>query len=209
MDVIEALNWRYATKTFNQDKKVSSDKLEIILEAFNLTATSYGLQPIKLLVIEDKKLQSELVSFTMNQEQVAQASHVLVFCIEKIIDGTYIENYFELIKSIRKTPDEILNPFKNFLISDFESKSQDEIRCWAIKQAYLSLGNLLTVCAIEGVDACPMEGFEPEKYDEILDLKSRGLESVLVLPIGYRADNDFMSALKKVRKNVKDSIVIV
>ncbi|AUC81192.1 NAD(P)H-dependent oxidoreductase [Lacinutrix sp. Bg11-31] len=209
MNVIEALKWRYATKSFDKDKMVSKEKLDIILKAFNLTATSYGLQPLKLLVIENKKLQKDLVSCSMNQEQVAQASQVLVICIETLIDKAFIENYFSLVKSIRNTPDAILNPFKDFLIDDFESKSESEIIEWSIKQAYIALGNLLTVCALEGIDACPMEGFDPTEYDKILNLKFKGLQSVLVLPIGYRAADDFMAELKKVRKDFNDSVIVM
>ncbi|MEJ6792944.1 MAG: NAD(P)H-dependent oxidoreductase [Lacinutrix sp.] len=209
MDIIKALNWRYATKSFDDDKIITVDKLNIILEAFNLTATSYGLQPIKLLVISDKELQNNLVEHSMGQKQVAQASHLLVICTEITIDSVYIENYFELVKSIRKTPDEILNPFKNFLISDFENKSSLEINEWSTKQAYIALGNLLTICSIERIDACPMEGFNPKMYDELLDLKSKGLQSVLVLPIGHRAEDDYMSTLNKVRKDLSDSVITI
>ncbi|WP_055445688.1 NAD(P)H-dependent oxidoreductase [Lacinutrix mariniflava] len=209
MNVIEALNWRYATKSFDKDKQISKEKLEVIMNAFNLTATSYGLQPLKLLVIENKKLQEDLVSCSMNQLQVAQASQVLVICIETIVDTAYIENYFRLVKSIRNTPDAILNPFKNFLIDDFESKSKNEIKEWSIKQAYIALGNLMTVCALEEIDACPMEGFDSEKYDALLNLKDKGLQSVLVLPIGYRAADDFMAELKKVRKDLNDSVIVM
>lgn len=207
MNVIDALKWRYATKEFDPSKKVSNKTLETILEAFNLTATSYGLQPIKLLVIEDKTKQKELVAFSMNQVQVAQASHVLVFCIDTLIDKKYIESYFNLVKKIRNTPDAILDPFKHFLIEDFEKKEKQEIINWAVKQAYLAMGNLLTVCALEGVDACPMEGFTNKDYDKILNLSSKNLSSVLVMPIGYRAENDYMSKLKKVRKELKDSVI--
>ncbi|AEH02041.1 NAD(P)H-dependent oxidoreductase [Lacinutrix sp. 5H-3-7-4] len=207
MNVIDALKWRYATKAFDSSKTLSKEKLEIILEAFNLTATSYGLQPIKLIVIEDKVLQKQLVELSMNQEQVSQASHVLVFCIDTLIDKKYIESYFNLVKKIRNTPDAILDPFKHFLIEDFEKKEEQEIINWAVKQAYLAMGNLLTVCALEGIDACPMEGFTNKDYDEILNLGSKNLKSVLVMPIGYRAENDYMSKLKKVRKGLTDSVI--
>lgn len=208
MDVIKALQWRYATKSFDKDKLVSQKKLTRLMDAFNLSASSYGLQPIKLVVVSDKELQKELCAYSMNQKQIEQASHVLVLCIEKTISKNYIKDYFSLVKSVRKTPDEILKPFKNFLISHFEGKSQKEIDQWAINQAYLALGTLLTVCAVEGIDACPMEGFEPAEYDELLDIKSEGLQSVLVLPIGYRAEDDFMANLKKVRKNRFESVII-
>ena len=207
MNLIEQLQWRYATKKFDSKKMLEASKIDIIKHAFNLTATSYGLQPIKLVIFSNKNLQQELVEHTMNQVQLAQASHVLVFCIEKSIDKNYITEYFNRIKDIRNTSDAILNPFKEFLIEDFERKSQTHIENWAAKQAYLAMGNILTVCAVEGIDACPMEGFSPVKYDEILKLSERGLKSVLVMPIGYRAEDDMFAEFKKVRKNMNQSII--
>jgi nitroreductase / dihydropteridine reductase len=207
MNLIEQLQWRYATKKFDSKKMLEASKIDIIKHAFNLTATSYGLQPIKLVIFSNKNLQQELVEHTMNQVQLAQASHVLVFCIEKSIDKNYITEYFNRIKDIRNTSDAILNPFKEFLIEDFERKSQTHIEDWAAKQAYLAMGNILTVCAVEGIDACPMEGFSPVKYDEILKLSERGLKSVLVMPIGYRAEDDMFAEFKKVRKNINQSII--
>jgi len=206
MNIIEKLQWRYATKKFDSKLYVSNDKLNTIKKAFNLTATSYGLQPIKLVIVRDKALQTNLVEHSMNQEQVAQASHVLVFCIETNIDKDYIEAYFKRVKTIRNTSDETLKPFKNFLVDDFKDMSPKTIKNWAINQAYLAMGNLLTICAIEDVDACPMEGFSPEKYNELLQLEKRGLSSVLVMPIGYRAKDDIFAEFKKVRKNVNESV---
>ena len=207
MNLIEQLQWRYATKKFDNTKLLDAEKLNTIKQAFNLTATSYGLQPIKLVIFSDKDLQQQLVEHTMNQVQLAQASHVLVFCIERFIDKAYITEYFNRIKDIRNTPDSILNPFKEFLIDDFEGQSQATIDDWATKQAYLAMGNLLTVCAIEGIDACPMEGFSPDQYDEMLQLTQQGLKSVLVMPIGYRAHDDIFADFKKVRKDLNHSII--
>ena len=206
MDIIERLQWRYATKKFDDKAIIASDKIEIIKEAFNLTATSYGMQPISLLIIKDKTLQQELVKHSKNQEQVSQASHLLVFCISNINKNT-ITDYFDRVKFIRDTPDEILNPFKEYLIDNFSQKNPEEIKDYCIKQAYLALGNLLTVCAIEGIDACPMEGFEPSAYDEFLSLKEKGLESVLLMPIGYRAKDDMFANFKKVRKEISNSVI--
>ena len=207
MNIIDHLSWRYATKNFDANRVVEGDKLEILYEAFNLTATSYGLQPIKLMVLENKELQYQLVKHSMNQEQIAQASHVLIFCIETNIDAEYIIDYFNRIKDIRNTPDKILDPFKDYLVEDFSNQSQDNIEDWAIKQAYLAMGNILTVCAVEGIDSCPMEGFNPDRYDEILGLKKKGLKSVLLLPIGYRASDDMFADFKKVRKQVSESVI--
>lgn len=204
---LDSLKWRYATKKFDDTKLLSNQKIEVIKEAFNLTATSYGLQPVKLVIFSDKELQSKLVKHTMNQGQVGQASHVLVFCIALDIDPDYITNYFNRVKEIRNTPDEILKPFQNFLMNDFEQMSQKQIENWAIKQAYLTIGNLLTVCALENIDACPMEGFSPDKYDEILKLNQLNLKSVLVMPIGYRAEDDMFAEFKKVRKEIANSVI--
>jgi len=207
MNLIESLQWRYATKKFDDSRIVSKDKVDIITKAFCLTATSFGLQPVKLIVIQDKKLQKTLVEHSMNQEQVAQASHVLVFCIETTVDKAYVLKYFELVKQIRKTPDNILKPFRDYLIHEFETQKPEDVKNWSTKQAYLAMGNLLTVCAAEGIDACPMEGFTPEKYDEILGLKDKGLSAVLVMPIGYRAKDDMFAEFKKVRKPLSESVI--
>ena len=209
MNIIESLRWRYATKKFDNKKIVPQVKIDTLTEAFNLTATSYGLQPLKLIVIKDKDLQKELTEHSWNQQQVADASHVMVFCIEKVIGEDYIGKYFDNVKATRNTPEKILNPFKEQLVESFTTKSTEEISNWATKQAYLAMGNLLTVCAIEEIDACPMEGFIPEKYNEILNLNDLGLTSVLVLPIGYRAEDDMFSGFEKVRRPIADTVITI
>ncbi|MFD0963860.1 NAD(P)H-dependent oxidoreductase [Pseudofulvibacter geojedonensis] len=207
MNILESLKWRYATKSFDTNKIVSKEKLQVLKEGFSLTATSYGLQPVRMVIIEDKNLQQELVEHSYNQQQIAQASHVLVLCIENVIDNKYIETYFENVKKLRGTPDTILNPFKEYLLDSFSNKKDTEIKDWATKQAYIALGNLLTVCAVEKIDACPMEGFVPAEYDKVLNLTEKGLTSVLVLPIGYRAKDDMFANFAKVRKNISESVL--
>jgi hypothetical protein len=207
MDIIKQLQWRYATKSFNPSKFISEDKMTVLYQAFNLTATSYGLQPIKLVVLKNKEVQADMVKHSMNQLQIAQASHVLIFCIETTIDEEFVLEYFNRVHAIRNTSKSILKPFQDFLISDFEGKQQIDIENWATNQAYLAMGNLLTVCALEGIDSCPMEGFDSNIYDEKLNLKQQGLKSVLLLPIGYRDENDMFSDFKKVRKHISDSII--
>ncbi|WP_109300135.1 NAD(P)H-dependent oxidoreductase [Aquimarina sp. AU474] len=207
MNIIDSLRWRYATKKFDNDKTLPQEKIDTLTEAFNLTATSYGLQPLKLIVISNKELQGKLTAHSWNQQQVVDASHVLVFCIENKIDEEYITEHFNNVKTVRDTPDEILNPFKEQLVSSFKDKKIEEVTSWAAKQAYLAMGNLLTVCAIEKIDACPMEGFVPEKYNEILELHKLGLSSILVMPVGYRAKDDMFSELKKVRRPIQDTVI--
>lgn len=207
MNSIENLKWRYAVKKFDNNKLLSSSQVELLKEAFNLTATSYGLQPIKLLVIQNKELQQKLVEHSWNQQQVAHASHVLVFCIDTQMNENDVERYFQRVQEIRNTPDDIINPFRAYLKEVIASKPNTDLLAWAKNQAYLAMGNLLTVCAQEKIDSCPMEGFIPEKYDEVLNLKEKNLSSVLVLPVGFRAEDDFMKDLKKVRKQL-DEIVL-
>ena len=204
---IQNLQWRYAVKKFNGNKILPEEKVDLLKQAFNLTATSYGLQPITLLVIKNKMLQQELVAHSFEQQQVAQASHVLVICAQKTIDSQYIHRYFKKIRNVRGTSEEILNPFKEALVEDFSNKNVEEIKKWAINQAYLAMGNLLTICAMEKIDSCPMEGFVPSAYDEILKLDAMGLASVLVLPVGYRSEDDMFSDFKKVRKDLEDSVI--
>jgi len=207
MDVLEHMKWRYAVKKFDSEKILSEEKIERLKEAFNLTATSYGLQPITLLIIKNRELQNNLTTHSFDQQQVAQASHILVICIKDVIDDVYISQYFEQIKKVRNVSDEILEPFKNDLIGSFSNKDIEEIKRWSTNQAYLAMGNLLTVCAIEKIDSCPMEGFEPEAYDKVLNLEEKGLTSVLVMPVGYRADDDMFAGFKKVRKDMNESVI--
>ncbi|SDL07363.1 hypothetical protein SAMN04488034_102194 [Salinimicrobium catena] len=207
MESVKALKWRYATKKFDAAKILPDDKVKILKKSFNLTATSYGLQPLKLVVVQNKELQQKLMDASYGQNQVGTASHVLVICIEKEVGKAFIENYFKYVKDIRNTPDDILHPFRESLIGDFENKPVDEVRVWATHQAYLVLGTLLTVCAVEEIDSCPMEGFEPSKYDEILGLDEHNLKSVLALPVGYRSQDDFFAELKKVRRPLEETII--
>lgn len=207
MNIIDSLKWRYAVKKFDTNKNLSEIQIETLKEAFNLTATSYGLQPLKLVIIKNKKIQEKLVPFSWNQQQILQASHLLVICIKDNYTTKEVENYFNLVQKIRNTPDEVINPFKKFLTAEIAKKTQEELYVSNKNQAYIALGNLLTVCASQEIDSCPMEGFTPDKYDEILDLTKDNLKSVLVLPVGFRASDDYMKDLTKVRKNISDSII--
>ncbi|WP_374958758.1 NAD(P)H-dependent oxidoreductase [Gilvibacter sp.] len=205
--VVEKLNWRYATKKFDPNKKLSQVQLETLSDAFNLTATSYGLQALKMVVISNQAIKKELVAHSWNQQQVCDASHVLVICRETVLDSDFIKAHFKRVEEIRSTPREILAPFEQYILESFADKSEIELATWMDKQAYIALGNLLTVCALEQIDSCPMEGFDPAAYDKVLGLEAKGLTSVLVLPVGYRAEDDFMAELKKVRRGT-DQVVL-
>ncbi|WP_445384887.1 NAD(P)H-dependent oxidoreductase [Robiginitalea sp. IMCC44478] len=208
-NTLDSLYWRYAVKKFDSSKILEEEKLDKLKTAFNLTATSYGLQPLKLLVVRHRELQQELVRHSYGQRQVADASHLLILCIEQTIDQKYIESYFNKVQAVRGTPGEVLDPFKKSLIESFSSKTDSEIQTWATHQAYLALGNLLTVCAVEQIDSCPMEGFDPTAYNKVLNLEPRGLHAVLVLPVGYRAPDDMFASFKKVRRDLEKSVLTI
>ena len=207
MDIIKQLQWRYATKKFDASKILPEAKLNTLKEAFNLTATSFGLQTLSLVIVKNKALRESLQPHSYNQPQVVNASHLLVICMQDDIHENDVVDYYNNIKTIRNTPENILKPYREQLVGMMESKSVEQRQNWSKNQAYIALGNLMTVCAIEQIDACPMEGFIPDKYDEILQLKEKGLKSVLILPVGYRHADDMFSTLKKVRKPIDQTII--
>ncbi|MCF6297788.1 MAG: NAD(P)H-dependent oxidoreductase [Flavobacteriaceae bacterium] len=207
MNIIKSLEWRYACKKFDENKKVSNSQIETIKNSFNLTATSFGLQPVKLLIITNKKTKESLLEHAYYQQQITTCSHLLALCIDTNIGAKTIDEKFDLEKEIRNTSEEIIQKFREQLKGIFNNKSKQEIELSAIQQTYIILGNLMTVCAIEKIDSCPMEGFNTENFDKELNLSAKNLKSVLLLPIGFRAENDFMSKLKKIRKPVEDSVI--
>ncbi|EAS19288.1 nitroreductase [Flavobacteria bacterium BBFL7] len=208
MKSIDNLQWRYATKKFDNNRSLTTDQLDTLTQAFNLTATSYGLQPCRLIVVQNQEIKNAMVEKAFGQRQVADASAVLVLCT-KTIDVDYVNEYFELVKKIRNTPDEIIAPFKNQLTQSFSEKKRDEVEQWSKNQAYIILGNLMTVCAQERIDSCPMEGFLPKQIDELLGLTSQGLKSVLLLPVGHRAQDDMFSKMEKVRRPQQEMVQYV
>lgn len=207
MDLIEKLNWRYATKKFDSTKKVSQSKLEILKQAFNLTPTSYGVQTMKMIIVTDEATKDKMVDYCYGQEQVKGASHVLAICIQDEVNESDVDDYFNDVVKIRNTSETILSPYRQELKDFVKSKTKEELDIWCVNQVYIALGNLMTTCAVEEIDCCPMEGFLPEKVDELLQLKKYNLKSVLLLPIGYRAEDDMFSELKKVRKDISETII--
>jgi nitroreductase len=208
-NIIDALEWRYAVKKFNEEALLSEQQLEAVKKAFNLSASSYGLQPYKLVMLQNKALQERLLPHSYNQKQVVQASAVLVFCIRKDIDSSYIDGYFGLIASARGQTPESLDGYKNFMKSTLAGKTPAEMSMWATNQVYLNMGTLLTACAAMEIDSCPMEGFSPAGYNQVLELDKMGLEAVLVMPIGIRASDDSVAILKKVRKPLEEAVITI
>lgn len=207
MDIIKSLEWRYACKKFDKSKVVTNAQLEVIRSAFNLTATSFGLQPVKLLITSNNKILEKLHEHGYYQDQITSCSHLLIICIDTKIDDETIDAKFDLEKEIRGTSEEIVGKFRGQLKSLFKNKTSEDIEKSSIYQAYIILGNLMTVCALQQIDSCPMEGFNAEKFDEVLQLEEKKLKSILLLPIGFRAEDDPARTLKKVRKPMEDIVI--
>jgi len=207
--IIEDLNWRYATKKYDADKKISNSDLEIIMESLRLTPSSYGLQPLHFLIVENESLRQELIPASYGQLQVADASHLIVICAYNDLTNDHVDAYIENIIATRKGDPERAENYGGFMKKTFAEMTQEDKLTWASKQAYIALGQLLHTCAVLRVDATPMEGFIPKRYSEILKLKERNLTPILVCPIGYRHAEDETQHLAKVRKEQPDLFDII
>jgi len=199
-ELLQDLEWRYATKKFDASKKISTDDLKTLLNVLRFTPTSYGMQPLKFLVVTDDELRTKLQAASFNQTQVKDASHLIIICAQTETSSNHIDEMTELMSKTRAIEIEKLQGFNNYVKSALKDFTAHEMLLWNSKQAYIALGMLLSACARLRIDSTPMEGFEPDKYEEILDLQQKGLRAILACPIGYRSEEDHYSKLEKVRK---------
>ncbi|UKT65013.1 nitroreductase family protein [Pedobacter mucosus] len=198
MKLLENLKWRYATKKFSA-QKVPAAQISLLIEAVNLSASSTGLQPYRIFIIENPAMKAELGEGSFNT-QIAESSHLMVFAAYQKVTLEHIEDYMRLISGQREIPLEALAEFKTALVGGLLERSDEENHAWAARQAYLALGTALIAAAELRIDSTPMEGFDSSKFDELLKLKEKGLKSVVTLALGYRDDKlDVFSNLKKVR----------
>jgi nitroreductase len=198
--LIEQLQWRYATKQFDPKRKISAEDWATLEQALLLTPSSYGLQPWKIIIVNNPAVREKLLPVSWGQRQIVDASHLVVFAIKKNITEQDIEAHLNHIAQVRGVSRESLGSFRGMLLGGvIQGMDLTARRNWAARQAYILLGNFLNSAAMLGIDACPMEGFEPAKYDEILGLDKEGLTAVVLATVGYRAAEDHYAALKKVR----------
>jgi len=206
MELIDKLKWRFATKAMN-GKAVPEAKIEAILEAARLAPTSSGLQPFEIIVITNKELKEKIKAIAWNQSVVTDCSHLLVFAAWDTYTPERINQMFDLTNEVRGFTNEGWEAYRQKLLSAYPNRPADENFIHASKQAYIAFGLAIAAAAFEGVDATPMEGFDPAALDEILELKEKGLRSVLLLPLGYRDESkDWLVNLKKVRKSKADFV---
>ena len=199
MSLIQDLNWRYATKNMNGET-VSAESLDAILAATNLAATSYGLQPFNVIVVNNDEVKAKLQAAAYGQPQVGSSSAVLVFTVPLKITATDIEAFITNVATTRNIPVEALNAYKGMILESIGALPAEQQQIWAAKQAYIALGTALAAAAEQKVDACPLEGFNAELMDETLGLTAKGLKAVVIMPVGYRAADDAAAQFIKVRK---------
>ncbi|MBD3861943.1 NAD(P)H-dependent oxidoreductase [Olleya marilimosa] len=209
MELLDKLNWRYAAKAMN-GKVVPEEKVERILEAARLAPTSSGLQPFEIFVVKNQDVKEKIKPVAWNQSVVTDCSHLLVFAAWDTYTPERINYMFDLTNKIRGFENEGWENYRQMLLSSYPQKDAEENFNHAAKQAYIAFAEALTACAFEGVDATPMEGFDPEAVDQILGLREKGLRSAVLLPIGYRKeDEDWLVNLVKVRKPMEDMVTVI
>ncbi|QIL86324.1 NAD(P)H-dependent oxidoreductase [Vibrio sp. HDW18] len=207
-DLIRKLKWRYATKKMDPNQTVAPEKVERILEAIRLTATSSGLQPYEVIVVTNPELRAQIVPHAWDQAQITDASHLLVFAAWDNYTAERINMMFDLVNEVRGFRNEGWENYRQQVLASYVPRDPEINYQHAARQAYIGLGTALIAAAEEGVDSTPMEGFDPIKVDEILQLRQRGLRSVVLLPLGYRADEgDWLVNLAKVRRS-RDNFII-
>ena len=207
MSLIDTLNWRYACKKFDSGKLVGQKDIEFIQESIRLSASSFGLQLYKVLVIEDRGLREQLKPVSWGQDKVVDASHLFVFCQYSELTNEMLNEYAERRSRIQEKPIGEVLPYINYIRNKTASYDAQTFDAWAAKQCYIALGNLLVACGELHVDACPIEGFEPAAYDRILGLKGKKLKSTVVAAVGYRASDDVNQFLGKVRRTSEDIFI--
>jgi len=199
-NLLEALNWRYATKRMN-GSSIEDEKLNTILEAIKLAPSSLGFTPYSILVIKDKAIREKMLPHSYNQPQIVESDAVVVFAAWTNFNEAQVDKFMGEIAAKRNVPLESLNGFAANIKGKINNSTQEELLIWAEKQVYIALGFGLTAAALEGVDSTPMEGFIPAQIDEVLGLKAKGLTSVCMLALGYRdAEKDFLSKAAKIRR---------
>jgi nitroreductase len=204
--ILAQLRWRYATKKFDPTKTIAAELWAKLEQAAVLAPSSYGLQPWKFVVVTDPTTRKKLHPVSWNQAQILDASHLVVFAAKNPPTPTDVERHVVRTAQVRGVPVEALNGFRQMMLGSLARMSGPDAHTWAARQTYIALGMFLSACALAGVDACPMEGFQPEQYDEILGLREKGLSAVVIATAGYRLADDPAAKAAKSRFEVEDVV---
>lgn len=207
--LLASLQSRYAVKKFDATKKIPAETWKALEQAMVLSPSSYGLQPWRFFVIDNPATRQALREVSWNQPQITDASHMVVFARRSTMTAADVERYINRILEVRGGPAEQLDGFKNMMLGTVNSRSDEQKSSWNANQIYIALGFFLASAAVLGIDACPMEGFDAAKYDQVLGLTAQGYNATVVATAGYRASDDGFAALPKVRYNVSNTVVHV
>jgi nitroreductase len=207
MEYLNKLQWRYATKRFDKSRKLNSTQVDNLLQAANLAPTSYGLQPFAIAMVTDDKVKEKLSPAAFNQSQVTEASHLFIFSARTDLTDRDVEQYIERIANTRGIPKESLADFDQTMKGTIKNLQPEQRFQWAARQAYISLGMLLSAAALQDIDACPMEGFNNDQFDKILGLKEKGFSTLAMVAAGYRSAEDEYQHYKKVRKSLDEFVL--
>lgn len=198
--LLNALNWRYAVKKFDANKKIDQKTWQALEESLILTPSSYGLQPWRFQIVTNLELRRKLTPVSWGQKQVEDCSHLVVFTVKEKVDEAYVQSFIDQMGKVRGVDSATFAGYQKMIVSDVVKGARSQVAFeWAARQSYIALGNFMTACALVGVDTCPMEGIDPAKYDEILGLVGSGWKTVMACPAGYRASDDKYASEKKVR----------
>lgn len=197
--LLNALNWRYATKAFDTTKKIPAETWKALEETLVLSPSSFGLQPWKFIVITDQSIKDQLVPHAWGQVQVSQCSHLVVLAAKTSVDEAYVDSFLKRTAELRHVPVDSLKGYRDIILGSINGPLKGNIPAWAKLQCYIALGNIMTSAALLGIDTCPMEGFVPAEFDKILGLEAKGLTAAVLCPAGYRAETDKYAHLAKVR----------
>ena len=198
-DLINSLNWRYATKIFDPSKKLSEEQVNTLAETLRLSASSFGLQPWKFIFISDDKLRNELLPHSWGQEQVTKSSHHVVFCYKENFGEEDVDRFLKSTAEVRGAPLESLEGYGKMMKGFLAGKNHEEKQVWMKDQVYIALGSFMVCCAQMKIDACPMEGIVQDEYDKILGLDKAGWKTAVACPVGFRSADDKYGELAKVR----------
>lgn len=205
--LLNNLNWRYATKQYDASKKISENDLQTLKEAVRLSASSYGLQPYKVVIVENPELKEQLKAVAYGQTQITDASHLFVFAADANLGTDSVDQYITNISETRGVPADALAGFGDMMKNVVTNLTSEAKNTWSAKQTYIALGNLLAAAAELKIDATPMEGFNAASFNEILGFDKLGLSATVIATVGYRHDADDTQHYKKVRKSQEELFI--
>lgn len=202
--ILAALQWRYATKVFDPEKKIPEAEWKTLEESLVLTPSSFGLQPWEFVVVEDQEVREQLVEHSWNQRQVADASHLLVIALRTDVDESYVDRFVSRVEEVRGEPG--FTGYRDMMVGFIQNLDEEGVKHWGKLQTYIALGQFMSVAAMMKIDTCPMEGFVAAEYDRILGFEDRRLTTAVLCPAGYRSEEDKYARLPKVRFEADDVI---